>query len=38
MWNIKELPDFENIRIKDEQMLVSDYGENKEEKEKKNNN
>ena len=35
--NIKELPDFENIRIKDEQMLVSDYGENKEEKEKTNN-
>ena len=36
--NIKDLPDFENIRIKDEQMLVSDYGEDKEEKEKTNNN
>lgn len=30
---IEELPEFENIRIKDEQMLISDYnGENKESK------
>lgn len=34
---IEELPEFENIRIKDEQMLVSDY-ENKDDKENKDEN
>ena len=34
---IEELPEFENIRIKDEQMLVSDY-ENKDDKENKDKN
>lgn len=30
--NIDELPDFENIRIKDEQMLMSDYDNKEDEK------
>lgn len=29
--DVSKLPEFENIRIKDEQMLVSDYSENEQE-------
>ena len=33
--NIEELPEYKNIRIKDEQMLVSDYEDEEENKENK---
>ena len=29
--SVKDLPDYDNIKIKDEQMLITDYNENEEE-------